>query len=597
MSNNLSKFRNHEKNQSEDKDDDATMITVTDPHLYFPPRKRKREAQNPPRKRKRGAQKEHKNSNKHTKTKKSHSLTNRNGHNSAITPFWTDLTMEKSKKLLSCTKEDCVSLDSSLWNTSAKKLLQKSWFTVQQTELKKTTKRNSQKNCQIYQSLKQEIMDLNQEKTKGGEINLETEEEQKEDQKSEKAKAGKTIKIRVYPNSDQKRILNRWFDTARWTYNQVVEAIRKGAPRKKKELRAKCVNNDNFKDQNQWAKETPYDIRDEAMNDVLKAYASNFALERKEFTIRFKKKKSEHDSIVILSKHWKRAGIFHPTEWGKEPLKSSQPLPDKLPYDSRLQKTRLGEFYLCIPQPLVIRPDNQGSENNNQSRIISLDPGNRTFCTGYDPSGKIIEFGKNDKTRIGRLCYALDKLQSKWSQKDVRHNKRYKYQKAARRIRKKIRNLVDEFHKKFSRWLCENYDIILLPIFETQRMVQRRNRKISSKTARSLLTWSHFRFRTRLLHKTREFPNCKVILCNEAFTSKTCGECGHLHQKLGGSKDFVCPNCHQESDRDFNASRNILLRFLTSQTSNLALSPSSLASKEVMQDLNRNVRKDQDVQV
>ena len=45
--------------------------------------------------------------------------------------------------------------------------------------------------------------------------------------------------------------------------------------------------------------------------------------------------------------------------------------------------------------------------------MISLDPGVRTFMTGYDPSGVAVEWGKNDIGRIYRLSHACDKLQSK----------------------------------------------------------------------------------------------------------------------------------------------------------------------------------------
>jgi len=57
----------------------------------------------------------------------------------------------------------------------------------------------------------------------------------------------------------------------------------------------------------------------------------------------------------------------------------------------------------------------------------------------------------------------------------------------ARRIRKKIRNLVDEVHKKFTKWIVEQHHIVLLPKFETQRMIRRANRRIGSKTARAML--------------------------------------------------------------------------------------------------------------
>jgi putative transposase len=91
-------------------------------------------------------------------------------------------------------------------------------------------------------------------------------------------------------------------------------------------------------------------------------------------------------------------------------------------------------------------------------------------------------------------------------------------------------------------------------------MVFRSRRKINLKTARKMLTWSHYRFKTRLMNKAREYPNCRVIICGEEYTSQTCSECGYLHRKIGGAKKFKCLQCNQESDRDFNAARNILLK-------------------------------------
>jgi putative transposase len=127
-------------------------------------------------------------------------------------------------------------------------------------------------------------------------------------------------------------------------------------------------------------------------------------------------------------------------------------------------------------------------------------------------------------------------------------------------MRRRIQNLVDEVHKKVTKWTCENNNTIFLPKFETQTMVFRSRRKISSKTARNMLTWSHYRFKTRFMNKTREYPNCRVIICGEEYTSQTCSECGYFHCKVGDSKKFKRPGCHQESDRNFNAARNILLK-------------------------------------
>ncbi len=110
---------------------------------------------------------------------------------------------------------------------------------------------------------------------------------------------------------------------------------------------------------------------------------------------------------------------------------------------------------------------------------------------------------------------------------------------------------------------CENYRVILLPKFETQNMIRRRNRKLSSKTARGMCTWAHYRFQQTLLNKAELFPWCTVVVCDEHHTSKTCGACGQINSSLGSKKTFDCASCGYSADRDVSAARNILLRYLT----------------------------------
>ena len=65
------------------------------------------------------------------------------------------------------------------------------------------------------------------------------------------------------------------------------------------------------------------------MNDLLKAYDTNFAAQKKGFKIKYRTKKAESESIVIHSKHWK-AGVFYPNTFGTEPIRAAEPLSDKL---------------------------------------------------------------------------------------------------------------------------------------------------------------------------------------------------------------------------------------------------------------------------
>lgn len=387
--------------------------------------------------------------------------------------------------------------------------------------------------------------------------------------------AVKVRKIRVFPTSKEADTLRRWFGTARWTYNQCLTAVNGGTLRTKKALRAQCLNAINFKETQPWVLETPYDIRDEAMCDLLKAYDTNFAAGRAHFTIKYRCKKAADSSIVIHSKHWlHKHGAYAFLRY----MRSSEPLPGHLGHDSRLVHTRYGKYYICIPVPLDTMGDSQA--HCAQSRIIALDPGVRTFMTAYDPAGATFEWGQKDLARIYRLCHAADDLQSRWTHiknrkmcifpvpkgrtnSEHRHRLIYRFQRAAARIHTKIRALVDDLHRRLAKWLITHYELVLLPEFQSSHMLRKGQRRIRSKTARGMATWSHYRFRQHILHKVREHPGCRIALVNEAYTSKTCGACGHIHRHLGGSKLFKCPQCGLTADRDIHAARNILLRWLT----------------------------------
>ena len=128
---------------------------------------------------------------------------------------------------------------------------------------------------------------------------------------------------------------------------------------------------------------------------------------------------------------------------------------------------------------------------------------------------------------------------------------------------RRIHQKVDEVQRKLATFLCRNYKVILLPEFNTGRMVKTANRTISSTTARNMCTWGHYRFRELLKAKASLYSGCHLVICDEQYTSKTCGGCGYIHQSLGKSKTFHCPRCPFVSDRDINAARNILLRYLT----------------------------------
>jgi hypothetical protein len=184
----------------------------------------------------------------------------------------------------------------------------------------------------------------------------ESAEKTKEPAVKTKEPAEKSIMFRLYPSKFQRKDLNKWFGTARWTYNQVVASLRASPHDPSKYAVVKKLRNDfvnkknsnneeNFADK-PWVTKTPYDIRDAALDDVVKAYTSNLAKkDNKNFDIVFKKKKAPSDSIAIYANNYKSKGVLLPKVFEKEPIKSAEQLPDKLEYDVRLVRKRYDYFF------------------------------------------------------------------------------------------------------------------------------------------------------------------------------------------------------------------------------------------------------------
>lgn len=248
--------------------------------------------------------------------------------------------------------------------------------------------------------------------------------------------------------------------------------------------------------------------------------------------------------------HHERMKTNHkwPNEGGEVTMDSS------LTYDKRLRQWTFNWVY---------GKDVKDSENQAEPIIAAIDPGVVTFATWYSPTLGTGTVGTRDIERVIRLCLSLDLLIGKTEK--VHARKRNAHRRAQARVRLKIRNLVDEMHKKVALWAVRTFDIIVLPIFGATCMSLRRpGRRLNRKTVRKMLTWSHARFRKRLLCKAEEHGKTIITSVSEAYTSKTCTSCGHIHTRLGGARVFRCSSCGVVMDRDANAAKGILLRALAS---------------------------------
>ena len=444
-----------------------------------------------------------------------------------LMPYWNVQCQENSLKLWLPTKTDWQGLGMTLSNGLLNAPVAGSWFS---TKFLSAPSMNSHKIC-----LQSSTFSL------AGSAGSES-----------TGKKSKPItisqKTQLYPTPAQKLLFDYWFRASRWCFNKAkeIQETRKkagGQPLSKYELRSLVLSEASiiFND-------VPYLIKAGAVLDYYEAQ-KNVAVKYKQTgetsEVHFRSRKKPTQSCVIKPESVTNNGIYA-TIAGQ--LKTSEPLHTD---GEAILKRENGKYFLYA----TIK-NTEKVTCENQARIVALDPGIRTFITFYagNVCGKI---GEADFSRIMRLCLDLDKLISRKAN-SRNHRERRSLNKAIQRHRAKIQNLISELHKKTALFLVKNFDIILLPVFETQQMAEKTKRKIDRKSVRSMLTFSHYRFKQYLKYKAEAYGK-NVIEVNEAYTSKTASWTGEV-VKIGGSRFIRSQGI--TVDRDINGARGIMLRAL-----------------------------------
>ncbi|WP_293098672.1 transposase [Moorena sp. SIO3I6] len=349
----------------------------------------------------------------------------------------------------------------------------------------------------------------------------------------------------MFLNPEQRTLVRQWFGVSRYVFNKTVKILQNG------EVKAnwKAIKTGILNDLPEWCKSVPYQIKSIAIKDACtavreakKKYKQTFQINR----VKFRSRKNPRQSCYIPKSAVSEKGVYH-TKLGE--ISYTEYLPSNIG-DCRLTSHN-GDYYLIVPHEAT------KDKTDNQGRVVALDPGVRTFLTFFSETsvGKI---GHGDFSQIQRLCQHLDNLLSKIIK--AKRGQKRRMRKAARRMIIRIQNLINELHHKAARFFVDNFDVILLPTFETSQMSKKGNRKIRSKTVRNMLNFAHYRFKEFLLHKAKETGKTVVDVC-EAYTSKTVSWTGEM-VNIGGSKTIKSRVDGRSMDRDINGARGIFLRAL-----------------------------------
>ena len=367
----------------------------------------------------------------------------------------------------------------------------------------------------------------------------------------------KSRKIEIFPTVEQKETLRKWFGTSRYVYNHAVSLFEdKDTPTNFKKLVPVVFGN--LPD---WHEEVPRQVKVGAVMDACKSVKNAKGKSKQTGVFQKVKFRSKHrrQTLYLRADSLKENG-FYVRLLGE--MKMAETLPanpqgkgkvSDRDTDSEVKDSQLvmehGRYFLCVPYVAKKKP------REPMGRIVALDPGVRDFMTFFseDSFGWL---GQHCINRIQRLCQHCDNLYAR----AIREKRplRRALRKASIKILVKIRNLIDDLHKKIAHFLVNNFDVILLPTFEAKQMTKRGGRKLRKKSVRQMLTLSHYRFKVFLKQKALQYGVQVIDVC-EAYTSKTVSWTGELVANLGGSKVIQSSKGHR-MDRDLNGARGIFIK-------------------------------------
>lgn len=451
-------------------------------------------------------------------------------------------------------------------------------MTIEEKEEKRALKRAKQG---LPMETEEEIM-KRQRKVK---LSLASKKAKTEERKRSGTKqVARTFSVKV-DSIDQRKILMNWFDGFRYTYNGTLGFIIKYRKRHKQmptkdEINARVLRSGKGKGgplrpghkECSWLlrkypflMSIPKDIRQPAIGEAVTSNRTNAKKvatgQIRRFSMKFKSKRNPDACITIPKSNLcftpEGVKVFFRTNGGGSGifLRFKRPLKN-VPNPS-------GEMKICrngndLSIRVIIDISFEEKQLPDHDHVItSLDPGVRTFQTAYSTDGRAMEFGYNIAPlgRIQRRINFLRKVLKKKS-KDLKRKERFKINKAINKLRNKLRRKVDDYHHKVSAYLTKTSDVILLPHFETSKMLK--SKTLRKKTKREMNIWRHYHFKCVLRHHANK--RGKILLeCDESYTSRTCTGCGIMRKK-SSSKDYSCAHCNQCFDRDILGARNVLLR-------------------------------------
>ncbi len=359
-------------------------------------------------------------------------------------------------------------------------------------------------------------------------------------------------KYEIFPNEEQRDILDCWLQYCRQTYNSALLDKERKYKRNKENFNRYDMQRQLTLDKMKYPflKEIPSQPLQEVFGRLKKAFDNFF---RKDAKYPKLKKYKDYSSMTFPQFGFNDKG-------NRMAMSFSE--------NGKLYNTKLGEINILIHRPIV----------GTIKLLVIKRQGKRwyaIFCVERRALPSAIDTDNSIGIDVGLNKYAvlsngkeyenprflrkkekqLRKAQRKLSKKKKRSANYIKQVQRVRQLHQKVANQRRDFLHKLSYNLSKDYSVIAVENLNIRNMVK--NRKLSKSISDA--GWGMF---GNMLAYKCEKNGGVLIKVEPKYTSQDCSSCGNRVTKTLSIRTHVCTKCGTILDRDYNASLNILQKAL-----------------------------------
>jgi putative transposase len=251
------------------------------------------------------------------------------------------------------------------------------------------------------------------------------------------------------------------------------------------------------------------------------------------------KKRSNRDSFTVPQRFKVNNKTVQLPKIGKVKWVKHRKLEGKPKF---LTVSRDGSQWYCSVTCQVNIKDKKFSQDN----IVGIDVGLKEFATVSDNTTI------DNPRHLNKKLKKLKREQRYLSRKVKGSQNRKKQITKVQTVYRKVRNSRSYFHHKTSSSMIAKYSGVVLEDLNIKGIMK------NSKLARSVSDIGWYEFNRQLEYKAKWNSKHFVKIDRFFASSKICNECGNKKVDLTlKDRMYVCKNCGNIVDRDFNASKNI----------------------------------------